>query len=108
MKLKGIILAISALSAGAAFAHHSFTATYDEAATIEIEGQLVQFMFRNPHAWVHVMAPDENGEIAQKTEETVGPYELHDFFLYHVVRNGFPPDKILAMAERALAGAGRW
>ena len=44
-----------------ASAHHSFTATYDEAQTVKIEGELVQFMFRNPHAWVHVMAPDENG-----------------------------------------------
>jgi hypothetical protein len=45
------------------YAHHSFTATYDESKTIEIEGTLVQFMFRNPHAFVHVMAPDENGEM---------------------------------------------
>jgi hypothetical protein len=44
-------------------AHHSFTATYDESKTIEIEGTLVQFMFRNPHAFVHVMAPDENGQM---------------------------------------------
>jgi hypothetical protein len=46
-----------------AYAHHSFTATYDENKVIEIKGTLVQFMFRNPHAWVHVMAPDENGEM---------------------------------------------
>jgi hypothetical protein len=43
------------------YAHHSFTATYDEGKTVEIEGTLVQFMFRNPHAFVHIMAPDENG-----------------------------------------------
>ena len=43
------------------YAHHSFTATYDESKTITIEGMLVQFMFRNPHAFVHVLAPDENG-----------------------------------------------
>jgi hypothetical protein len=48
------------LSAGA-YAHHSFTATYDESKTVMIEGELVQFMFRNPHAWVHLMAPDEKG-----------------------------------------------
>jgi hypothetical protein len=45
------------------YAHHSFTATYDESKTVEIEGTLVQFMFRNPHAFVHIMAPDENGEM---------------------------------------------
>jgi hypothetical protein len=49
------------LSVAVAHAHHSFTATYDESITVKVEGQLVQFMFRNPHAWVHVMAPDENG-----------------------------------------------
>ena len=46
-----------------AYAHHSFSATYDNRATIEIEGTLVQFLFRNPHSWVHVMAPDEHGEM---------------------------------------------
>ncbi len=41
------------------------------------------------------------GEIAQHTEVHLGPYELHDFFLYHVVRNGFTPEKILFLAEHA-------
>lgn len=44
---------------------------------------------------------DGGDELVQKTEETVGPYELHDFFLFQVVRNGFPPAKILALAEIA-------
>ena len=47
----------------AARAHHSFTATYDETTEVSIEGQLVQFMFRNPHAFVHVLAADEDGAI---------------------------------------------
>jgi hypothetical protein len=51
------------LSGLSAYAHHSFTATYDENKTVEIKGTLVQFMFRNPHAWVHVMAPDDKGEM---------------------------------------------
>ncbi|MFO0937696.1 MAG: NAD(+) synthase [Gemmataceae bacterium] len=41
------------------------------------------------------------GEIAQATEDTVGPYELHDFFLYHFLRYGTPPEKILFLAARA-------
>jgi hypothetical protein len=53
-------LSMAALSASA---HHSFTATYDETATIKSEGDLVQFMFRNPHAFVHVMAPDDKGQM---------------------------------------------
>ena len=56
-----VAVAAGALLSGAAYAHHSFTATYDESKTVKIEGELVQFMFRNPHAWMHVMAPDENG-----------------------------------------------
>lgn len=42
----------------------------------------------------------KNGEMLQKTEDTVGPYELHDFFLYYVLRYGFSPDKILYLATR--------
>ena len=44
------------------------------------------------------------GEIAQKTEDVVGPYELHDFYIYHFIRNGFAPRKIVALAERAFEG----
>lgn len=44
---------------------------------------------------------DENGQITQKTENIVGPYELHDFFLYHVLRNGFRPTKIFYLAQKA-------
>lgn len=40
------------------------------------------------------LLPAENGEISQKTEELVGPYDLHDFFLYYMVRLGFAPEKI--------------
>jgi NAD+ synthase (glutamine-hydrolysing) len=43
----------------------------------------------------------EKGEIAQATEDTVGPYELHDFFLYHFIRYGTAPDKILHLAGQA-------
>jgi NAD+ synthase (glutamine-hydrolysing) len=50
-----------------------------------------------------LLPPDESGEISQKTEDHVGPYELHDFFLFHVVRNQFAPRKILVMAARVFA-----
>ncbi|MDE6593453.1 MAG: NAD(+) synthase [Oscillospiraceae bacterium] len=48
-----------------------------------------------------LLPPDKNGEIAQKTEDLVGPYELHDFFLYYTVRFGFTPKKILRIAKLA-------
>ena len=48
-----------------------------------------------------LLPPDEKGEIAQQTEEIVGPYALHDFFLYYTVRFGFTPEKVYALATRA-------
>ena len=47
------------------------------------------------------LLPPENGGISQKTEDIVGPYELHDFFLYYMLRWGFAPSKILYLAEEA-------
>lgn len=50
------------------------------------------------------LLPAENGEIAQKTEGIVGPYALHDFFLYHMIRWGAVPEKVLRMAVYAFNG----
>ena len=50
------------------------------------------------------LLPPEGGKIAQKTEELVGPYELHDFYLYHAIRWGFPPRKVFFLAQAAFAG----
>ncbi len=47
------------------------------------------------------LLPAVNGQISQKTEDLVGPYELHDFFLYYAIRWGFPPRKVLRLAEHA-------
>ncbi len=51
-----------------------------------------------------LLPPDKAGNIAQKTEDLVGPYELHDFYLYRFMRRGDPPAKTLFLAERAFAG----
>ena len=48
-----------------------------------------------------LLPPDENGNIAQKTEDNIGPYELHDFFLYNFVRFGFSKEKIEKLALKA-------
>lgn len=50
------------------------------------------------------LLPPENGVISQKTEDIVGPYELHDFFLYHMMRLYFKPSKIYGLAKEAFAG----
>ena len=50
------------------------------------------------------LLPPKDGEIAQKTEDLVGPYALHDYFLYYMLRFGFTPRKIYAMALRSFAG----
>lgn len=47
------------------------------------------------------LLPPKDGEIAQKTEDLVGPYELHDFYLYYILRFGFEPEKIYRLAEKA-------
>jgi NAD+ synthase (glutamine-hydrolysing) len=60
-----------------------------------------------------LIAPEE-GEISQETESIIGPYELHDFFLYHTVRHGSGVRKVFALACQAFAGSypeaevGRW
>lgn len=50
------------------------------------------------------LLPPKEGEIAQKTEDIVGPYELHDFFLYYCLRFGYEPDKIFRIAKLAFKG----
>jgi NAD+ synthase (glutamine-hydrolysing) len=48
------------------------------------------------------LLPAVQGKISQKTEDLVGPYELHDFFLYYGIRFGFPPAKVFRLAQHAL------
>ena len=50
------------------------------------------------------LLPPEDGKISQKTEDLVGPYELHDFFLYYVLRFGYAPGKIYRIAGKSFAG----
>ncbi len=74
IRLPAILLAFTA--AGAAFAHHSFTATYFEDRTVKISGTVKQFQFRNPHSFVHVEAPDENGDMHRWGVEWGGSAQL--------------------------------
>jgi hypothetical protein len=59
-----------------ALAHHSFAATYLEKETIKIEGKVAQFVFRNPHSFVHVMVQDESGANVRWAVEWQGGGQL--------------------------------
>jgi hypothetical protein len=58
------------------FAHHSFGATYDTSKQLKIEGKLVQFVYRNPHSFVHVEAPDAEGVTQRWAVEWGGTSQL--------------------------------
>ena len=64
MKHKLIVVFAAAVSliGVRAYAHHSFAATYFEDQKVTVHGKLVQFLYRNPHSFVHVEAPDDKGE----------------------------------------------
>ena len=51
------------------------------------------------------MPANEQGEIQQVTEDLVGPYELHDFFIYNFLSNGYTPEKIFFLARKALGSS---
>jgi hypothetical protein len=54
-------IALPLIAASAAVAHHSYGATYDLAKQVTVEGKLVQFVYRNPHSFVTIQAPDDKG-----------------------------------------------
>jgi hypothetical protein len=58
-----VMTAGAVVSGGRALAHHSFAATYFEDKTQKVEGNLVQFMYRNPHSFVQLEAPDDKGVV---------------------------------------------
>lgn len=73
----GAALALAVLAAStAAQAHHSFAATYLEDQKVTIEGQLVQFLLRNPHSFVHVMVKEPDGTLQRYVVEWGSPAQL--------------------------------
>jgi hypothetical protein len=72
-----LLLAIAAvLTASTSFAHHSFAATYETSKSIKLEGEIVQFVYRNPHSFVHVDAPDASGVSQRWAVEWGGTTQL--------------------------------
>ena len=56
-----VVIAASLVAGSAAYAHHSYAATYDVSKEIKLAGKLVQFVYRNPHSFVTIQAPDPEG-----------------------------------------------
>jgi hypothetical protein len=71
-----IVAALLLSSMAAAFAHHSFSAVYNQKETIKLEGKLVQISIRNPHSFVSVEAPDTEGKVQRWSGEWGGAAQL--------------------------------
>jgi len=71
-----LIISLALLAGTAAYAHHSYGATYDTSREIKLEGKVVQFVFRNPHSFVHVQAPDQAGAEQRWAVEWAGTSQL--------------------------------
>ena len=74
--LIALLLTSALLCSGRAYAHHSFAATYVENQQTSIEGEVVQFVYRNPHALLQIMAPDANRQMQRWTVEWEGRGQL--------------------------------
>ena len=71
-----VVVALAAASVAGVAAHHSFATYYFEEQSVSLTGEVVQFDYSAPHAWVHVMAPDESGEIRRYSAEWANPSRL--------------------------------
>jgi hypothetical protein len=69
-------LIVAAIAGVPAYAHHSFAAQYSESQTMSIEGELVEFEYRSPHAWVYILAKDNKGQMQRFAAEWANPNRL--------------------------------
>jgi|SRR5580700_951283 hypothetical protein len=84
-------------SAGRAFAHHSFAATYDPDGKIKIEGTVKEFIWRNPHSFIKIEAPDDKGTVQIWTTEWAAPTQLSES---HLTRTSLKPgDKVVVIGQ---------
>jgi len=92
------VVAFLTLCSGPTLAHHSSTAVYIQAKTVKIEGTLKEFLWRNPHSFIKVEAPDEKGEMQLWVIEGAAPTQLTESGMTrttlrpgdHVVITGHP------------------
>jgi hypothetical protein len=71
-----LIASVALLPGGVASAHHSYAATYDTSKDMKLEGKLVQFVYRNPHTFVHVQVTDDAGKMHRWAVEWSGTSQL--------------------------------
>ena len=71
-----LLVAAAAFVGAQAYAHHSFAATYLEDQTVTVEGELVQFLFRNPHSFVHLNVKEKDGKVVRYAVEWGGAGQL--------------------------------
>jgi hypothetical protein len=76
MRTLSFFAVIAALVAASASAHHSFGATYEVSKQVKLEGKIAQFVYRNPHSFVHVEAPDAEGKPQRWAVEWGGTAQL--------------------------------
>jgi hypothetical protein len=87
VKRVGLAIAIAACAGGAvASGHHSFSAAYHEERRVSVDGEVVSFEYRSPHAWVHLDVRDQNGEVQRYSAEWSNPARLK--------RDGLTPESI--------------
>lgn len=73
-----LVIAVTLAAGAAAYGHHSYSATYDVSQQVTLEGKLVQFVFKNPHSFVTVQAPDKKGVMQRWSVEWSGTGQLNN------------------------------
>jgi hypothetical protein len=92
-----IVLVILVACSVPAYSHHSFAASYFESDSVTVEGDVVEFMFRAPHAWLYVMASDPQGRPQRYGAEWANPSRLE--------RDGVEKDTFQAGDQVSITGA---
>ena len=75
-RVSAVLIVAVGLLVGGVGAHHSYAATYNSNKDVKLQGKLVQFVYRNPHTFVHIQAPDESGTMQRWAVEWSGTSQL--------------------------------